>query len=453
MSEKGTVAYELNRISTQKNIIRDKLRDMGLVGAQESPNIDGLASTMTEKIRIDTGATSREVLEGESLTIQAGYYKSDVTVSGKTNETADKAKIKTFDNPITPTKSDQPFIVPEGFYGFGSFTVKAIGNNYTDTSDANVVDADVLAGKIFYNKDGRDVGTMPNNGAVTKTIGTTSPVSSDGEYYYANIDQGYHNGSGIVRVKKVARADMVMSVFVDEADNQIAIAATNDQQIGLTSGIKSKTEYVELIKEGKKVTAKVVGRDVEISEEVDDGVVSVTGGSLIPGEGNVSATGNGVQLSEALSSPPTALDSKYITVVGYGSVSRNAVLLNQTAGYITEETDKEVISGGSVDSLYRTMYYELPKEFIDTTLDENYLEARYFPKGMFAFVNGAKLEGSAELYGVFDVFKLGVGDEDLEEENVVGTLSESPIFIIPEGFHAGDSVFDFSVIVKELEKI
>ena len=183
-----SIASEINRINQQKNIIRDKMRDMGLVGQTESPNIDGLASKLKNGVRVDTGFTAREVLEGESITIEAGYYKSNVTVSGITNEAADKQKIKSFDDKITPAKSEQNFDVPEGYYGFGSFSVKAIGDEYQDTSDATVEAKHVLVNKTFYNsQQGRQVGEMPNYGILDRLeIDALSNTP-----YYERVFDGY----------------------------------------------------------------------------------------------------------------------------------------------------------------------------------------------------------------------------------------------------------------------
>lgn len=187
-----SIASEINRISEQKNIIRDKMRDMGLVGQTESPSIDGLASKLKNNVRIDTGSTAREVLEGDSITLEAGYYKANVTISGVTNEAADKQKIKSLDDKITPSKSEQNYVVPEGFYGFGSFTVKAIGDEYKDTSDAKAADFHVLANQIFYNSEGRKVGTMPNNGEWGALL--------DLSKVQVQIPQGFHDGEGVVTI-------------------------------------------------------------------------------------------------------------------------------------------------------------------------------------------------------------------------------------------------------------
>lgn len=55
--------------------------------------------------------------------------------------------------------------------------------------------SDVLSGKTFTNNDGEQTGTMPNNGAVSKTL-------NGGESY--TIPKGYHNGSGKVSASSIS---------------------------------------------------------------------------------------------------------------------------------------------------------------------------------------------------------------------------------------------------------
>ena len=224
-----SIADEINRISTQKNIIRNKMRDMGLIEQTASPSIDVLASTLRDDVRIDTDPLARDVLEGSSITIRAGYYKNNVTVSGVTNETADKQKIMPIANPIEPAQTPQNYNVPEGYYGFGSFTVKAIADKYKDTSDADLVTADdVLGGKTFYNKDGRQIGRMLNYGPMNLTIdynNALKPIPFDAGYY----------GAGEIGV---ACETEVREVTPSDSDINVVPNASNDHKFLL--GVKVK---------------------------------------------------------------------------------------------------------------------------------------------------------------------------------------------------------------------
>lgn len=60
-----------------------------------------------------------------------------------------------------------------------------------DTSDANALAAEILATKTAYVSGTKVTGTMPNRGAVTGTISSTTAYT---------IPQGYHDGSGTVSI-------------------------------------------------------------------------------------------------------------------------------------------------------------------------------------------------------------------------------------------------------------
>lgn len=269
-----SIADEINRISTQKNIIRDKMRDMGLVGQTESPTIDGLASKLKEDVRIDAGSTSREVLEGESITIQAGYYKANVTVSGKTNLAADKQKIKALESKIIPTKSEQDYPVPEGYYGYGSFTVAAIGDDYQDTSDADIsivqdsngifTSPDVLPPKIVYAKGKRVLGGMPKYQSWKETL-SLSKKSVD-------VPFGFHSGSTVSIVTEDAR-----EVTPDKGTH--SIFPENGKVLSVVTVNPIPTKYKDLTKQ--TITANDVLSTKKFIDketgEAQDGAISDLG--------------------------------------------------------------------------------------------------------------------------------------------------------------------------------
>ena len=96
----------------------------------------------------------------------------------------------------TPAVTEQG-ITPSSGKVLSKVTVAAIPSNFADTSDATGEAADVLSGEIVYGKSStgeakKIAGTMPNNGAVEKTLDTNTT-----QYI---IPKGYHNGQGIVEV-------------------------------------------------------------------------------------------------------------------------------------------------------------------------------------------------------------------------------------------------------------
>lgn len=72
-----------------------------------------------------------------------------------------------------------------------------------DTQDATATAAEILKGKVAYNKGNRVTGSMTNNGAVSGTIST-----KDGAY---TVPQGYHDGSGKVQIAAEEQAKLIAS--------------------------------------------------------------------------------------------------------------------------------------------------------------------------------------------------------------------------------------------------
>ena len=70
-----------------------------------------------------------------------------------------------------------------------------------NSNDQAVTEAEMLEGKTAFVNTKRLTGTMKNRGAVSGTISTR-----DGEYL---VPQGYHDGSGKVRIDEAERAKLV----------------------------------------------------------------------------------------------------------------------------------------------------------------------------------------------------------------------------------------------------
>lgn len=72
-----------------------------------------------------------------------------------------------------------------------------------NTQDATATAAEILKGKVAYNKGNRITGSMTNNGAVSGTISTKA-----GAY---TVPQGYHDGSGKVQIAAAEQAKLIGS--------------------------------------------------------------------------------------------------------------------------------------------------------------------------------------------------------------------------------------------------
>ena len=118
----------------------------------------------------------------QSYTVPAGYHNGSGTVN-----------IVLETKTATPTTSSQN-ITPTSGKVLSKVTVNAIPSNYKDTTNVDATAGDVLEGKTIVTSTGEVTGTMPDNGAVFKTLDTTTNNQS------YTVPAGYHNGSGTVSI-------------------------------------------------------------------------------------------------------------------------------------------------------------------------------------------------------------------------------------------------------------
>ena len=119
----------------------------------------------------------------QSYTIPAGHHNG----SGAVNIVLESKS-------ATPSKSSQT-IRPTAGKVLSQVTVAAIPSAYQDGSNVAATAADVLAVKTIVTANGTEVeGTMPANGAVSKTLDATTNNQS------YTVPAGNHNGSGTVSI-------------------------------------------------------------------------------------------------------------------------------------------------------------------------------------------------------------------------------------------------------------
>lgn len=180
-----SVSTQISRIQTDRNTIRAKLVELGLVA--NNATLDACAVAI-EGI-INQGTINAQVQEGETYTIPAGWHSGSGTVAG----VAGGGNYNLQEKSVTPTKSQQSITSDAGYYGLSGVTVAAIPEIYQDVSSVTATKEDVLSGKVFVAADGTvTTGTMPNNGAVTKVLDTST-------IQYV-ITAGYHSGTGKVSI-------------------------------------------------------------------------------------------------------------------------------------------------------------------------------------------------------------------------------------------------------------
>ena len=182
-----STATEITRLQTARNTIRNKMVNLGL--GESTDLLDDLADEIDGIV--NQGAVTATVQEGDTYTIPAGYHNGSGTVSGVGGGGNYQLQSKS----VTPTKSQQSVSPDSGYYGLSGVTVAAIPEAYQDVTAVTAAAGDVLATKIIVSADGTvTTGTMPNNGAVSKTLDATS-----GNQSYT-VPAGYHSGSGAVGI-------------------------------------------------------------------------------------------------------------------------------------------------------------------------------------------------------------------------------------------------------------
>jgi len=259
-----STSTEITRLQNARNTIRTKMVDLGL--ATSTAKLDALA-TAIEGIE-NKGAVNAQVQEGSTYTIPKGYHNGSGVVSGVSGGGNYTLQEKS----VTPTKSQQNVTPDSGYYGLSGVTVAAIPANYNDTSSVTAGAADVLANKIIVDANGDTItGSMQNNGAVTKTLDTTTTSYT--------VPKGYHNGSGKVTVSvetKTAtptKSSQTIKPSTGKVLSQVTVAAIPAEYITTTDATAAAADILD----GK--TAYVDGEKLE---------------GAMPNNGSVTATMDGL---------------------------------------------------------------------------------------------------------------------------------------------------------------
>lgn len=166
--------------------IPDNYQDVSSVDAVAGDVLTGKIfvaadGTIVTGTMVNNGAVTKALdVTTISYTIPKGYHSG----TGKVTITLEQ-------KPVTPTKAQQ-VITPTAGKVLSSVTVASIPDEYITTGDATATADKILDGESAYVGGSKVVGSMPNNGTVTKTLDTTNTSQT--------IAKGYHTGEGNVSI-------------------------------------------------------------------------------------------------------------------------------------------------------------------------------------------------------------------------------------------------------------
>lgn len=345
---KTNIALSIESITNSRNTIRNKLIDFGL--AQSNDQLAALATAINGIV--DNGSVQANVKEGETYNIPKGYHDGSGTVSGVSGGGNYNLQSKT----VTPTKAQQPITADEGYYGLSDVTVKAIPEAYQDVTAVTATAADVLATKVIVDATGKvTTGTMPNNGAISKTLdaATTS---------YA-VPAGYHSGTGSVRIVTETKT----------------LTPTKKQQVvPATSGKVISSVTVEAIPGNYIDTTDATATAATIL----DGETAYVGGVKVEG----TMPNNG-----AAEKTLTTTETSYTIPEGYHNGEGTVIIVPEQKTVQPTRSEQSVTpTTGKV--LSKVTVGAIPANLIDTT--DATAEASDILAGQTAYVNGAKVTGS-----------------------------------------------------------
>lgn len=386
MAQDGStnIAAQITRIQTDRDTIRAKLVSMSL--AESSDNLDTLATTIDSIA--NNGAVQAEVKEGESYTIPKGYHNGSGVVKGVAGGGNYTLQAKS----ATPTKMQQNVTSDEGYYGLSSVTVEPIPETYQDVTSVTAVAADVLTGKVIVTSTGEVTpGTMANNGAVSKTLDTTTTSYT--------VPVGYHNGKGSVSIT---------------TETKSATPTKSPQQIDATPGKVLSSVTVEAIPDEYITTTDATATAADIKQDL----TAYINGEKVTGTMPVIEK---VTQSLGVTKPSYTIPAGYHDGTGTVSVS----LETKSATPTKLEQTIEPTAGKALSSV---TVNPIPEEYI-TTNDATAV-ATDIKQGSTAYVNGKKVTGTMPVI-----------------EAAAKTIdTKTTEYTIPAGYHDGTGTV--SVVVE-----
>lgn len=286
--------------------------------------VDATGATITGTMPNNGAVSQTLTATTTSYTVPAGYHNGSGTVS-----------IVTETKSATPSTSSQT-VTPTTGKLLTQVTVNAIPSEFGDTTGDDAVAANILAGKKAHSNDDGDAvaitGTMPNNGAVSKTLDATTNNQS------YTVPEGYHNGSGTVNIV---------------LETKTATPTTSSQNITPTSGKVLSRVTVNAIPSNYKDTTNV---DATAADVLD-------GKTIVTGSGEVEGT---MPNNGAVSQTLTVSTTSYTVPEGYHNGSGTVSIVTE-AKSATPTKSSQTISPSTGKVLSSVTVAAIPAAYQDVT--------------------------------------------------------------------------------------
>lgn len=343
-----SIATEITRIQTDRNKIRNKLVNFGLV--ESTANLDTCAEAIDGIV--NQGAVSATVQEGDTYTIPKGYHNGAGTVSGVSGGGNYSLQSKS----VTPTKQQQSITPDSGYYGLSDVTVGAIPEAYQDVSSVTAAAGDVLTGKVFVTSAGAvTTGTMANNGAASKVLTAADPSYT--------VPKGYHSGAGTVSINP---------------ETKTVTPTTSQQTVSPAPGKVLSSVTVNAIPAQYVDTSDATATAAQIL----DGATAYVDGDLVEG----TMPNNG-----AVNKTLTAQEQSYTIPAGYHS-GTGSVSISPESKTATPTKSQQTISPTAGKVLSSVTVEPIPAQYVDTSSAT--ATADQILDGKTAFVGGELVEGT-----------------------------------------------------------
>ena len=384
-----SVQSEITRIQEARNSLRTKEVSLGIGLATD--NLTQLATKYNGIV--DRGTPSASVQEGDTYTIQPGYYHGG-TVQGVAGGGNYNLQAKT----ATPTKSEITVSADTGYYGLSAVTINPIPAIYQDVSSVTAAAGDVLATKVIVDSEGAvTAGTMPNRGAWSNTL--------KGNALSVTIPAGYHNGSGSVSITTESK-----TFTPSETTQTYNVASTSSTFVSSITVNPIPSEYADAS------NADIAAGDVLVGKTAI-GYNSQTG-AAVEVEGTMPNNG-------AWSWSPTVAATSMSVPAGYHNGSGSVSISLESKTYTpTESTQTYTVPNNSSTFVKQITVNPIPANYMDASGAD--VVAGNILAGKVAIGYDATTHEAIEITGTMT-----------NRGAVSQTLQAGQSYTVPAGYHSG----------------